>query len=29
MERNFRERPEAMYKGMWALLSGNVNCLFS
>jgi hypothetical protein len=29
MERNFRERPEAVYKGMWALLSGNVNCLFS
>ncbi|MBQ7338079.1 MAG: DUF4364 family protein [Clostridia bacterium] len=29
MERNFRERPEAVYKGLWALLSGNVNCLFS
>ncbi|MBQ5362436.1 MAG: DUF4364 family protein [Clostridia bacterium] len=29
MENNFRERPEAVYKGMWALLSGNVNCLFS
>lgn len=29
MERNFHERPEAIYKGLWALLSGNVNCLFS
>ena len=29
MERTFRERPEAIYKGLWALLSGNVNCLFS
>jgi hypothetical protein len=29
MEDNFRARPEAIYKGMWSLLSGNVNYLFS
>jgi hypothetical protein len=29
MEENFRTRPEAIYKGMWSLLSGNVNYLFS
>jgi hypothetical protein len=29
MEENFRARPEAIYKGMWSLLSGNVNYLFS
>ena len=29
MEDNFRTRPEAIYKGMWSLLSGNVNYLFS
>ena len=29
MEQNFRERPEAIYKGLWALLSGKVNYLFT
>ncbi len=29
MEDNFRARPEAIYKGMWSLLCGNVNYLFS
>lgn len=29
MEDNFRARPEVIYKGMWSLLSGNVNYLFS
>ena len=29
MEDNFRTRPEAIYKGMWSLLSGKVNYLFS
>ena len=29
MEENFRARPEAIYKGMWSLLCGNVNYLFS
>ena len=29
MEDNFRARPEAIYKGMWSLLSGNVNYLCS
>ena len=29
MEDNFRARPEAIYKGMWSLLSGNVNYLLS
>ena len=29
MEDNFRARPEAIYKGMWSRLSGNVNYLFS
>ena len=29
MKENFYERPEALYKGVLALLSGNVNYLFS
>jgi hypothetical protein len=29
MKENFHERPEALYKGVIALLSGNVNYLFS
>ena len=29
MEENFRNRPEAIYKGMWTLFEGNVNYLFS
>jgi hypothetical protein len=29
MEENFRARPETIYKGMWSLLSGNVNYLFT
>ena len=29
MEDNFRANPENMYKGMWSLLCGNVNYLFS
>lgn len=29
MEKNFNERPEAIYKGMWSLLCGNVNYLFT
>ena len=29
MRQNFRERPEAIYKGTTALLAGNVNFLFS
>ena len=28
MKKNFRERPEAIYRGVIALLSGNVNFLF-
>lgn len=28
MEDNFREYPENIYKGMWALLCGNMNYLF-
>ena len=28
MEENFRARPEAIYKGMWSLLTGKVNYLF-
>ncbi len=29
MEENFRARPETIYKGMWTLLAGNVNYLFT
>ena len=29
MQENFRARPESIYKGMWTLLSGNINYLFS
>ena len=29
MEDNFRDHPENVYKGMWALLCGNMNYLFS
>jgi hypothetical protein len=29
MKDNFYERPEALYKGVLALLSGNVNYLFA
>jgi hypothetical protein len=29
MEDNFRAHPENIYKGMWALLCGNMNYLFS
>lgn len=29
MENNFRAHPENIYKGMWALLCGNMNYLFS
>lgn len=29
MEENFRARPESIYKGMWTLLAGSVNYLFS
>jgi len=28
MKDNFRDRPEAIYRGMVALLAGNVNYLF-
>lgn len=29
MEDNFRDHPENVYKGMWALLCGNMNYLFN
>lgn len=29
MEDNFRDHPENVYKGMWALLCGNMNYLFA
>jgi hypothetical protein len=29
MEENFRDNPEVIYKGMLALLSGNMNFIFS
>ncbi len=29
MEENFRARPEVIYKGMWSLLTGNVNYIFT
>ena len=29
MEENFRDHPEKVYKGVMALMSGNINFIFS